>query len=134
MVVTPPLTPPLKASSSLWAIIGGCSGNFTSTSVLPLPISAGPQAARAAALVRDCSSPDLQIGIPLTLRTPCLSPSITNSRSAGGGGSSGSSEAIFAATLKVIGVGFVLDSTFGEKPPLYCTSSSPTRTTSHLPA
>src|SRR5436853_1858788 len=134
IVVTPPLTPPLKASNSLWVRIGSCSGNFTSTSVLPLPIKAGPQALRAAALVLDCSSPEVQVGIPATSMLPCLSPSMTNSRRAGGCGSSGSSEAIFAATLKLIGVGFFFDSAFGEKPPLYCTSRLPTRTFSQLPA
>jgi hypothetical protein len=38
---------------------------------------------------------------------------------AGGCFSTGSSQAIFAATLKVIGVGFVFEITFGVKPPLY---------------
>ena len=46
----------------------------------------------------------------------------------------GSSDATLAATLKLIGVGFFFESTFGEKPPLYCTSRLPTRTFSQLPA
>src|SRR6476620_10227135 len=130
-VVTQHLKPPLKASSSLCTGIGGCSGNLISTSVVPLPISAGPQTSRAALLVRDCSLPEVQVGIPLTSMLPCLSPSIRTSFKAGGCGSAGSTDLILAAALKVIGVGFFFESTFGEKPPLYSTSRLSTRTFTH---
>src|SRR6476646_2799192 len=56
---------------------------------------------------------------------------MTNLRKAGGCSSAGSRDATFAATLKVIGVGFFFEITFGEKPPLYCTSRSPTTNRSH---
>ena len=47
IVVLPPLVPPLKAISLLLAMNGVCSGNSTSTLVMPLPMIAFVQIASA---------------------------------------------------------------------------------------
>ena len=75
IVVLPPLTPPLKASSLLLTRNGFCSGNATSTSVLPLPTIAVGQAFRAAWCPAPAVCPTVQTGRPLALIAPFLSVS-----------------------------------------------------------
>src|SRR4029077_20981312 len=106
-VVVTPFLPPLKRTSGPLALKGACSGNSTSTLVLPLPRIDFGQAPSADLVSRACSAPSVQAGMPLTSIEPFLSVSATNSFSAGGG--LASVGAIFASTLKVVRVGFVFE-------------------------
>ena len=130
-VVTPPLKPPLKASSSLWTGIGVLFGELD----LDVGLAAADQR-RAADFARGLAGPRLQLprgtgGDSLDVDAAVLVAFDEEFLQRRGCGSAGSSDAIFAATLKVIGVGFVFEITFGVNPPLYCTSRSPTITFCH---
>src|SRR4051794_27580553 len=76
---------------------------------------ASPQAASAALVSRDCSSPLLQVGMPFTLMKPFLSVSSSTDVSAGGWVPS--MVAILPDACSEIGAGVFFDSAFGEKWP-----------------
>ncbi len=114
-VVTPPLTPPLKAISLLWTMIGVCSGKAISTSVLPSPTIDVGHAFSAALVSLATSLLVVQVGRPFALIAPFLSVSTTNSLSAGGWVPSMVS--ILPLTLRPIGDSFAFGSAVGLKPP-----------------
>ena len=79
-----PRTPPLKRTSGPVERNGACSGKATSTSALPEPTIAAPQACLAAALVRDWTCPARQTGSPTASMPIVLSISISTLCSGGG--------------------------------------------------
>ena len=89
-----------------------------------------PQAFSAALVSRDCSWPDLQTGMPLTLMAPFLSVSTIVSFSAGGWVPS--LVAILPEAWRLIGASLFFGSLVGLKPPLKVKTRLPTSTVTGL--